>query len=179
VAQFDGSPVHAITRIVRRMLPRMPGMAPALEPLWAVSAVFWWASASWQFRVSDQSWQRAGWSLRPPVQRQGGRGWCGLRPCGALTGAGVPELDAHFYAEGVRRGGTLVTARVDDDRALTTWEILQRYKSVDPVVLGPNSAASVTTFTVMTASLSRLPMPGLAGVASGLLASILELRQQF
>jgi hypothetical protein len=79
----------------------------------------------------------------------------------------------------VRRGGTLVTARVDDDRALTTWEILQRYKSVDPVVLGPNSAASVTSFTVMTASLSRLPMPGLAGVASGLLASILELRQQF
>src|SRR5205085_5078419 len=36
---------------------------------------------------------------------------------GSLTGAGVPENDAHFYAEGVRRGGTLVTARVDDARA--------------------------------------------------------------
>src|SRR5271166_1315291 len=38
---------------------------------------------------------------------------------GSLTGAGVPEHDAHFYAEGVRRGGTLVTARVDDARAST------------------------------------------------------------
>ncbi|MGE0746415.1 MAG: hypothetical protein AB7K86_14250 [Rhodospirillales bacterium] len=33
---------------------------------------------------------------------------------GALTQAGVSEEDAHFYAEGVRRGGTLVTARVPD-----------------------------------------------------------------
>ena len=34
---------------------------------------------------------------------------------GGLTESGVPENDAHVYAEGVRRGGTLVTARVDDD----------------------------------------------------------------
>jgi hypothetical protein len=34
---------------------------------------------------------------------------------GALTQAGVSEEDAHVYAEGVRRGGTLVTARVPDD----------------------------------------------------------------
>jgi len=33
---------------------------------------------------------------------------------GALTQAGVSEDDAHIYAEGVRRGGTLVTARVPD-----------------------------------------------------------------
>src|SRR5205085_4482603 len=55
---------------------------------------------------------------------------------GALTGAGVPERDAQFYAEGVRRGGTLVTARVDDNRASTARETLQRYKSVDPAVRG-------------------------------------------
>jgi hypothetical protein len=37
---------------------------------------------------------------------------------GALTQAGVSEQDANVYAEGVRRGGTLVTARVPDaDRA--------------------------------------------------------------
>jgi hypothetical protein len=37
---------------------------------------------------------------------------------GALTQAGVPEDEAHAYAEGVRRGGTLVTARVPEaDRA--------------------------------------------------------------
>jgi hypothetical protein len=54
----------------------------------------------------------------------------------SLTGAGVSERDAHFYAEGVRRGGTLVTARVDDDRASTAREILQRYKAVDPAARG-------------------------------------------
>jgi hypothetical protein len=37
---------------------------------------------------------------------------------GALTQAGVPKEDAEIYAEGVRRGGTLVSARVPDtDRA--------------------------------------------------------------
>lgn len=33
---------------------------------------------------------------------------------GALTQSGVSKEDAHVYAEGVRRGGTLVTARVPD-----------------------------------------------------------------
>ena len=37
---------------------------------------------------------------------------------GALTQAGTSEEDAYVYAEGVRRGGTLVSARVPDaDRA--------------------------------------------------------------
>ena len=55
---------------------------------------------------------------------------------GSLTGAGVPERDAQFYAEGVRRGGTLVTARVDDARASAAREILQRFKWVDPAIRG-------------------------------------------
>ena len=55
---------------------------------------------------------------------------------GSLTGAGVPQHDANFYAEGVRRGGTLVTARVDDARAPVAREILQRHKWVDPTVRG-------------------------------------------
>jgi len=36
---------------------------------------------------------------------------------GSLTSAGVDEDDAHVYAEGVRRGSTLVSVRVDDDQA--------------------------------------------------------------
>jgi hypothetical protein len=87
--------------------------------------------------VLDRLWPRGGLSLRPPVRRQG-RLWAvaagGL--VDSLTGAGVPERDAQFYAEGVRRGGTLVTARVDDARASTARELLQRYKSVDPAVRG-------------------------------------------
>jgi hypothetical protein len=34
---------------------------------------------------------------------------------GALTEAGVSKDDASLYAEGVRRGGTLVSARVPDN----------------------------------------------------------------
>jgi hypothetical protein len=50
---------------------------------------------------------------------------------GALTASGVSEDDANVYAEGVRRGGTLVTAHVDDQRVSQAREILQRSRSVD------------------------------------------------
>jgi hypothetical protein len=45
---------------------------------------------------------------------------------GALTQAGVSEEDAHVYAEGVRRGGTLVTARVPDGERARIDGILDR-----------------------------------------------------
>jgi hypothetical protein len=45
---------------------------------------------------------------------------------GALTQAGVDEEDAHAYAEGVRRGGTLVTARVPDGERSRYEAILDR-----------------------------------------------------
>ncbi len=44
---------------------------------------------------------------------------------GALTDAGVDERDAHVYAEGIRRGGVLVTARVDETLADAAHAILQ------------------------------------------------------
>ena len=50
---------------------------------------------------------------------------------GSLTEAGIPENDADLYAEGVRRGGSLVTARVVDERASEVQAILNRNKSVD------------------------------------------------
>ena len=50
---------------------------------------------------------------------------------GALTEAGVDERDAHAYAEGVRRGGILVTARVDDSRAAAASDILSKSSVVD------------------------------------------------
>jgi hypothetical protein len=43
---------------------------------------------------------------------------------GAMTAEGVPERDANIYAEGVRRGGALVSARVDDDLAPKAEAIL-------------------------------------------------------
>jgi hypothetical protein len=50
---------------------------------------------------------------------------------GSLVGAGVPEEHAHVYAEGVRRGGTLVTVRVEDARRGAVEQIMNRYTPVD------------------------------------------------
>jgi hypothetical protein len=45
---------------------------------------------------------------------------------GALTQAGVSPEDANVYAEGVRRGGTMVTARVPDSERARCEAILNR-----------------------------------------------------
>lgn len=50
---------------------------------------------------------------------------------GALTGAGVSERDANAYAEGVRRGGTLLTARVDEARSDDVERILVGHGALD------------------------------------------------
>lgn len=51
---------------------------------------------------------------------------------GAMTESGVPEDHAHVYAEGVRRGGTLVTARVDESLYAEAEAILRQSNWVDP-----------------------------------------------
>jgi len=50
---------------------------------------------------------------------------------GGLTGLGVPEHEAGYYAEGIRRGGTLVTVHADDARANEATSILNRHHPVD------------------------------------------------
>jgi hypothetical protein len=45
---------------------------------------------------------------------------------GALTQSGVGEDEAHVYAEGIRRGGALVTARVPDGRRAECEAVLDR-----------------------------------------------------
>ena len=58
----------------------------------------------------------AGWLASTAVGAAAGAATGGI--VGALTEAGVSREDASRYAEGVRRGGTLVTAKVpDQDRA--------------------------------------------------------------
>ena len=58
----------------------------------------------------------AGWLASMAVGAAAGAATGGI--VGALTEAGVSREDASRYAEGVRRGGTLVTAKVpDQDRA--------------------------------------------------------------
>lgn len=52
---------------------------------------------------------------------------------GALAGEGVGAREAHLYAEGVRRGGCLVTARVAEDQIAVAEEILRK-RGVDLAV---------------------------------------------
>src|SRR3954466_4611177 len=54
----------------------------------------------------------AGWLAATAVGAAAGAATGGI--VGALTQAGASEEDAHSYAEGVRRGGTLVSARIAD-----------------------------------------------------------------
>jgi uncharacterized membrane protein len=50
---------------------------------------------------------------------------------GALINMGVPEEHAHVYAEGVKRGGVLVTVRTSDARVDDAQEILRSANNVD------------------------------------------------
>jgi uncharacterized membrane protein len=50
---------------------------------------------------------------------------------GALTESGIPEEDAKNYAEGVRRGDVLVTAKADGARADRASEIMDNHGAVD------------------------------------------------
>src|SRR5258708_19449688 len=50
---------------------------------------------------------------------------------GALIDASVPEADARRYAEGVRRGGTLVSVQATSQEAPQVEEILHRHNPVD------------------------------------------------
>lgn len=50
---------------------------------------------------------------------------------GGLIGLGVPEDDAHVYAEGVRRGGALVTLTLPEDRVDAAMAIVQHHGAVD------------------------------------------------
>jgi len=80
----------------------------------------------------------AGWLVATAVGAAAGAAVGGAAGglVGSMTTAGVPERDAHVYAVGVRRGGTLVTARVDDARATEAQAVLQRHKHVDIAARG-------------------------------------------
>ncbi len=55
---------------------------------------------------------------------------------GALKNAGHSDEEAQVYSEGVRRGGTLVSAKVPDDQAAEAEAVLQRHRSVDATTRG-------------------------------------------
>ena len=76
----------------------------------------------------------AGWLIATAVGAGVGAGAGGL--LGSLVGAGVDETDAHVYAEGVRRGGTLVTARIDEGQRVAVSGVMDQFHGVDAAARG-------------------------------------------
>ena len=93
----------------------IPGLGPAVAFGWLVSAVV----------------GAAGGALGGAVIGGAAGGLAG-----ALTHAGVHEEDAHVYTEGVRRGGTLLSARVPDDLVEPANAILDSSNSSRAGALG-------------------------------------------
>jgi hypothetical protein len=61
---------------------------------------------------------------------------------GALKNAGHSDEDANVYSEGVRRGGTLVSARVPDALVTEAEMVLHRYNATDATTRGSDYRAS-------------------------------------
>jgi len=55
---------------------------------------------------------------------------------GSLKHAGESEEHAHVYAEGVRRGGTLVSAKVDEARVADVEAVMRRFNATDAETRG-------------------------------------------
>jgi hypothetical protein len=76
----------------------------------------------------------AGWLASTAVGLAAGAAAGGI--VGALVDAGVSKEHADVYSESIRRGGTLVTARVTDAEAIRLEAMLDRYDPIDPVERG-------------------------------------------
>ncbi len=50
---------------------------------------------------------------------------------GSLTSLGLPEHEAHVFAEGVKRGNILVAVRTTDDRASIASDVMRQYHGLD------------------------------------------------
>src|SRR6187549_3750821 len=76
----------------------------------------------------------AGWLAATAVGAAAGAVTGGI--VGALIDAGTSEEHAHVYSESIRRGGTLVSARVPDRDEARIQAILDKYQPIDPVARG-------------------------------------------
>jgi hypothetical protein len=76
----------------------------------------------------------AGWLASTAVGVAAGAAAGGI--VGALVDAGVDREHAEVYSEAVRRGGTMVTARVQDEDAARVASVLDGYRPIDPASRG-------------------------------------------
>jgi len=71
----------------------------------------------------------AGWLATTAAGAVAGAAAGGL--IGSFTNSGVDEEEAHYYAETVRRGGTVVSVRADEGDAATVEAILDGASPID------------------------------------------------
>jgi uncharacterized membrane protein len=76
----------------------------------------------------------AGWLASTALGAAAGLATGGI--LGALTDVGVTDDHAHVYAEGIRRGSTLVSVRSSTLPRSTIVSIMGKYGPVDPDALG-------------------------------------------
>jgi uncharacterized protein (TIGR02271 family) len=77
---------------------------------------------------------RRGWLASTAAMAAAGGATGGL--VDALTQSGIGEKEAHAYAEGVQRGGTLVTVRVTEADRARVESIMDRYNPMDTGGIG-------------------------------------------
>ena len=73
----------------------------------------------------------AGWLASTLLGAAAGAATGGI--VGALVDAGESNEDAEVYSEAIRRGGTLVTVRAEDNQVAAAEVILNRHKPIDAV----------------------------------------------
>ena len=63
---------------------------------------------------------------------------------GALLDLGIPQEEAYFYVEGVKRGGVLLVVRADDECAPEALNIMHSFNAVDMESRGAESRRNGT-----------------------------------
>lgn len=112
----------------------------------------------------------AGWLAATLVGAGAGAATGGL--LGSLTGSGVDEREAHIYAEGVRRGGTIVTVRTDATRMGRAADILAAHGPVNVTTREADYRSTGWNGYVENETLVSRPVPdGAPGNPPGTMAS--------
>jgi uncharacterized membrane protein len=106
----------------------------------------------------------AGWLVSTLVGAGAGAAVGGL--AGALADAGLGDEEAQSYAEGVRRGGALVTVKVDEEQSNQVVRILDDEGEIEPSdkeqaadeTPAPPIGAAASTTTGLTTDLMPIPI---------------------
>ncbi len=105
-------------------------------------------------QITVTSNDTAGTQSTAPKTNQGGL--MGL--FNQLLGEGVPETDAGYYAEGVRRRGTLVTVKATDQTAQRASDVMTRHNGMDIELQG--AALKKTGYTGFNEKIAAEPYTG-------------------